>query len=66
MSIDVNFDSSLRQRLTNNLQRHQRRDHLNQGLTQASVCVIVLDSDASVHALTRYWTAKLPWTESSC
>ena len=49
MSIDVNFDSSLRQRLTNNLQRHQRRDHLNQGLTQASVCVIVLDSDASVH-----------------
>ncbi len=49
MSIDVIFDSSLRRRLVNNLQRHQRRDHLDEGLTQASVCVIVLDSDASVH-----------------
>jgi len=49
MSIDVKFDSSLRQRLKENLDRHQRRDHLNKGLTQASVCVIVLDSDALVH-----------------
>ena len=49
MSIDVKFVSSLRQRLKENLDRHQRRDHLNKGLTQASVCVIVLDSDALVH-----------------
>ncbi len=49
MSIDVKFDPSLRQRLSDNLHRHQRRDHLNKGLTQASVCLIVLDSDASIH-----------------
>ena len=49
MSNDVNFDSSLQDRLRGNLQRHQLREHLDKGLTQAAVCVIVLDSDASLH-----------------
>jgi len=47
--MDVTFDSLLRRRLVSNLQNHRRREHLKEGLTQASVCVIVLDSDASLH-----------------
>tara|TARA_B100000929_G_scaffold88535_1_gene69270 strand:- start:18 stop:788 length:771 start_codon:yes stop_codon:yes gene_type:complete len=46
---DVIFDPSLRERLEANLDRHRVVEHLDEGLTQAAVCVIVLDSDAVLH-----------------
>ena len=49
MSDEVRFDSSLRDRLSDNLQQHRLREHADKGLTQAAVCVIVLDSDAILH-----------------
>ena len=49
MSNEVRFDSSLRDRLSGNLQQHRLREHADKGLTQAAVCVIVLDSDAILH-----------------
>lgn len=49
MRDDVSFDSSLLDRLSENLRKHHLREHQDQGLTQAAVCVIVLDSDAALH-----------------
>ena len=49
MADGVIFDLSLRRRLQANLDQHRVREHLDKGLTQAAVCVVVLDSDAVVH-----------------
>lgn len=46
---EVVFDLSLRRRLRSNLERHQVREHSDEGLTRAAVCVVVLDSDALIH-----------------
>lgn len=46
---EVVFDLSLRRRLRSNLDRHQVREHSDEGLTRAAVCVVVLDSDALIH-----------------
>ena len=46
---EVTFDISLRRQLRSNLDQHQVREHLDDGLIQAAVCVVVLDSDAVVH-----------------
>ena len=46
---DVAHNSALRSRLLHNLTQHEVRAHRTQGRRRAAVCVIVLDSDATLH-----------------
>ena len=48
---EVTFDLSLRRQLRSNLDRHQVREHSDEGLARAAVCVVVLDSDALIHGV---------------
>ena len=49
MTNDVVFDQDLRALLVKNLDQHEVRESDTEGLIRASVCLIVLDSDNSVH-----------------
>lgn len=49
MTKDVVFDQDLRARIVKNLDQHEVRESDADGFVRASVCLIVLDSDNSVH-----------------
>ncbi len=45
----IGFDTDLRSRLAENLERHRARDHELDGRRHAAVGIVVIDSDAELH-----------------